>query len=188
MGKEILIGNKVEFLTEDEIIERFRPLITKQIKKWVNQYEYDDLIQNANIGLINAYRRYDINRKCQFITLAIPTIDREIYKMWRCKKKHIRLKTFSSNITDESLDNPIEFIQKIKDDVDIENQVVDKLIYKQVIDIIENMEFKAKQIIKMTYFNNKTQVEIAAEFGITQASVSRKLKRICKNIKEQLQA
>lgn len=53
-------------------------------------------------------------------------------------------------------------------------------------EILQKLKVKERQLIYMRYFKDMTQMEIAAELGISQVQVSRMEKRILKQLKEQL--
>lgn len=54
-------------------------------------------------------------------------------------------------------------------------------------DIINNLPYPDKDIIKLRYFEDKTQNEIAGILGINQVEVSRSEKKILKRIKDKYQ-
>ena len=54
-------------------------------------------------------------------------------------------------------------------------------------DIINNLPYPDKDIIKLRYFEDKTQSEIAGILGINQVEVSRTEKKILKRIKDKYQ-
>ena len=53
-------------------------------------------------------------------------------------------------------------------------------------EILQKLDVKERQLIYMRYFRDMTQMEIAAELGISQVQVSRMEKRILKELKKQL--
>ena len=80
MKKELYFEkDKTTQLTLEECLIKCKSLTTgKLIQKWSNVYERDDLIQMANIGIINAYNSYDVKYKSPFIQYAEYFIRREI--------------------------------------------------------------------------------------------------------------
>ena len=51
---------------------------------------------------------------------------------------------------------------------------------------METLDSKEQDIIKLRYFMNKTQSDIAKKLGISQVQVSRLEKKILKTMKERL--
>jgi RNA polymerase sigma-B factor len=62
-----------------ELIERYLPLARKLARRYAGRGDsYDDLVQVASIGLINAVDRFDPDRGCAFSSFAVPTIVGEL--------------------------------------------------------------------------------------------------------------
>jgi RNA polymerase sporulation-specific sigma factor len=71
--------------------------------------------------------------------------------------------------------NEIQLLDRLAyNDVEKE-QLLDHLLLKQ---LLEKLEEKEQRLIRMRYFENRTQNEVAAEMGISQVQVSRMEKRI----------
>jgi len=71
-------------LARDLLIERFLPLARSVALRYRRSGEpLDDLLQVASLGLIKAIDRFDLDRKMQFSTYAVPTILGEIKRYFR---------------------------------------------------------------------------------------------------------
>lgn len=80
--------------------------------------------------------------------------------------------------------NSIYLIDKIQDGEENESElVIDKLDLK---DTIESLDEKDQKIIKLRYFHNKTQTDIAKELGISQVQVSRLEKKILSKMRNKM--
>lgn len=64
----------------------------------------------------------------------------------------------------------IYVLDQVKDDDNEMDKIADKI---SVMQAMEKLSDKEKQIIKRRFFDNKTQTEMATEIGISQAQVSR---------------
>ncbi len=71
--------------------------------------------------------------------------------------------------------NPVCLADKLADEKDEQEDVIDQMVIEELLSRLEETE---SRIIKMRYFENKTQTEIAAEIGISQVQVSRMEKKI----------
>ena len=65
----------------------------------------------------------------------------------------------------------------------IQSKIIEKLSLE---DIISKLNTRDKKIIKLRYFNCKTQTEVAKILGISQVQVSRIERKILDNIKEEM--
>lgn len=79
--------------------------------------------------------------------------------------------------------NAIYLIDKIADVEDENETLLDHLVVEELMGQLEDTEEK---IIKLRYFENKTQTEIAKEIGISQVQVSRMEKKILLKMRQKL--
>ncbi|MDI6618601.1 MAG: RNA polymerase sporulation sigma factor SigF [Clostridiales bacterium] len=77
--------------------------------------------------------------------------------------------------------SPVFLIDKLSADKDIDADVTDKIALKEV---INKLEPKARQIIILRYFKDKTQTEIAKMLGISQVQVSRIEKKVLAKMRD----
>ena len=81
--------------------------------------------------------------------------------------------------------SPIYLIDKLAETKDENENLIDKLALKE---IINSLGEKEQEIIRLRYFKDRTQTDIAKELGISQVQVSRLEKRILKIMREKLGA
>lgn len=81
--------------------------------------------------------------------------------------------------------SPIYLIDKLAETKDESENMIDKLALKE---IIESLDEREQEIIKLRYFKDRTQTDIAKELGISQVQVSRMEKRILKILRDKLGA
>lgn len=81
--------------------------------------------------------------------------------------------------------SPIYLIDKLAETKDENENMIDKLALEE---IIATLDEKEQKIIKLRYFNDRTQTDIAKELGISQVQVSRMEKRILKILRDKLGA
>jgi RNA polymerase sigma-B factor len=68
----------------DELVIQFMPLAHKLARRYLASGEpYEDLVQIASLGLVNAARRFDPDRGTAFTTFAVPTITGELNRYLR---------------------------------------------------------------------------------------------------------
>ena len=63
----------------DAIIERCLPLADHIARRFANRGEpFEDLVQVARVGLVNAVNRFDTDNGAEFLAFAVPTIMGEV--------------------------------------------------------------------------------------------------------------
>jgi RNA polymerase sigma-B factor len=68
----------------EAIIERTLPLADHIARRFRNRGEpYEDLVQVARLGLINAINRFDVNSGADFLAFAVPTMMGEVRRHFR---------------------------------------------------------------------------------------------------------
>ena len=88
------------------------------------------------------------------------------------------------SINDEKYENNgAEKVNYISNKVDEQAMIVNKIVIN---DMVENLSFRDKAIIKLRFFKEKTQVQVAKMLGMSQVQVSRIEKKILEQMKEKM--
>jgi len=82
-------------------------------------------------------------------------------------------------------ENGKELLETLKSDIDEEQNIVNKIT---VSELIKKLNFRDREIIKLRYFKDKTQTQVANILGISQVHVSRIEKKILKEFRTILMA
>ena len=169
----------------------------------------DDLFQIGCVGLMKAIDHFDVTMNVKFSTYAVPMIIGEIRRYLRDNNsirvsRSVRDLAYKAIYTKEALmkqsevEPGIEQIAKvlevtpedvafaldaIQSPVSLYEDWVEKMLIKAAIDHLSEREHR---IIKMRYYEGKTQMEVANEISISQAQVSRLEKRALKVMKQYL--
>ena len=76
----------------DQLVERFMPLAAQLARRYRNTSQsFEDLLQVANLGLVQAVDRFDPERGLRFSSFAVPTILGEL-------RRHFRDRTWSVHV------------------------------------------------------------------------------------------
>jgi RNA polymerase sigma-B factor len=68
----------------EELVNRYLPFARRLASRYRNNYEsFDDLLQVASVGLVNAINRYDPDNGSPFTAFASPTIQGELKRYFR---------------------------------------------------------------------------------------------------------
>lgn len=162
------------------------PMITGEIKRFLR----DDGMIKVSRSLKETANKVRISRETLSNKLGRePTIE-EISEDIDIDTEEIVM-ALESNAEVESLyktiyqgdGNAIYLIDKLEQSKDESEDMIDKFALKE---IIESLEPKDQDIIRLRYFCDKTQTDIAKELGISQVQVSRLEKKILKTMREKL--
>lgn len=162
------------------------PMITGEIKRFLR----DDGIIKVSRSLKEIAVRVKITREVLNNKLnREPTIE-EISEEIQVPMEDIVM-ALESNTEVESLyktiyqgdGNAIFLIDKLEQVQDDHESVVDRLAIKAIMDTLEPKE---QDIIRLRYFMNRTQSDIAKKLGISQVQVSRLEKKILKTMRDKL--
>lgn len=88
------------------------------------------------------------------------------------------------NTVYQSDGNPIYLIDKISEKEDSNEKIIDSILLKQ---LINNLPDREREIIKLRYFEDKTQTEVAKRVGLSQVQISRIEKKLLSSFREELQ-
>ena len=164
------------------------PMITGEIKRFLRD---DGMIKVSRSLKENATKIRAFREKYSNLYGREPTIE-EIEEELKIEKDEI-LMALETGAEIESLyktiyqsdGSPIYLIDKLAQSKDESENMIDKLALREVIASLDERE---QEIIKLRYFNDRTQTDIAKELGISQVQVSRMEKRILKILKDKLGA
>lgn len=79
--------------------------------------------------------------------------------------------------------NEISLMERMEDEGDEQNEVLNRILVEE---LLKTLTTKEQKIIKLRYFLEKTQTEIANELGISQVQVSRLERKILKDMRNKL--
>lgn len=79
--------------------------------------------------------------------------------------------------------SPVLLIDKIAENGEEDAEMIDRLALKEA---LKSLEPKARQIILLRYFKDKTQIQVAKMLGISQVQVSRIEKKVLQQMRKKL--
>ena len=166
----------------------------------------DDLFQIGCIGLMKAIDNFDLSHQVKFSTYAVPMIIGEVRRFLR-DNNSIRVSRSLRDIAQrtsisreeiiQSLDaiqSPLSLYEPVYSDGGDTLYVMDQISDKKnkednwvqeiaLCEALKKLPKREQRIIKMRFYEGKTQMEIAQEIHISQAQVSRLEKSALKTMK-----
>lgn len=150
---EGLDGNKKSYA---EFLKLFSSFLEKKLlSKISNQSDIDDLIQEILISIHKARHTYDIERRLKPWLISI--INFRVSDYFR---KFYRDRKDQQSPFDENFD--------IADENSVTESVTDN---EDIINIVDTLKDKQREIIKLMYFKDLSVKEIAAQTGYSQSDV-----------------
>lgn len=140
----------------------------------------EDMFQTGILGLLKAINTFDSSKGYKFSTYAFPTVRNELLMAFRKSKRSVIVAFSLDDNADIGNGESVPYAEMIADGKDYEEDVVNSMLAQQ---IFERLSQREKRIFEMAFVENKTQCEIASELGISQAQISRIIRRVGKKRK-----
>lgn len=180
-------------------IEDYIGLAYKVASKFYSKYwdtSADEINSAAFLGLVKAGKRFNEEGGGNFGTFAKVTIEYEIKEsVFRDKGKFIRktvdgkesyerlyIDSLNAEIKSPKVEKRIELIDYLVGDFDM-NKELENIELEIAIDKLDE---SSKEIIRLLYFEGKTQKEVARILGVHQQTVSRCKIRAINSLRESL--
>ncbi|CAM2780924.1 RNA polymerase sporulation sigma factor SigF [Hathewaya histolytica] len=161
----MIMGEIKRFLRDDGIIK-----VSRSVKSTAKQLHYDRENLTNKLGRepsIEELAKYS-NMDKEDIVFALEAISGPQY-------------LYDTIHQDDGA--PVLLIDKISNNYEESESIVDKIALKE---LLRTLDFKARQVIVLRYFKDKTQVQVAKVLGISQVQVSRIEKKVLKQMREKL--
>jgi RNA polymerase sporulation-specific sigma factor len=162
------------------------PMIIGEIKRFLR----DDGIIKVSRNVKNIARKLHYDKEALTKKLdRSPTIE-ELAQYSGINKEEVLIATESVlgmqylyDTIHQDDGSPVLLIDKLSENAEDDKDVVDKLALKEALSCLD---IKARQIIMLRYFKDKTQIQVAKMLGISQVQVSRIEKKVLKQMREKL--
>lgn len=164
------------------------PMIMGEIKRFLRDDGMIKVSRNVkSLAKRVHYYREQLTKKLK----RSPTID-ELAEYVGVEKEEIVFAIESSNNLQYLYDTihqddgaPVLLIDKLSEKKsDDDNNLIEKIALKEA---LRSLDEKARQIIMLRYFKDKTQIQVAKMLGISQVQVSRIEKKVLMQMKKKLE-
>lgn len=163
------------------------PMIIGEIKRFLR----DDGMIKVSRSVKSLARKINIYKEHLSKTLKrTPTIE-ELAEYAGVDKEEIVFAIESANSLQYLYDTihqddgaPVLLIDKLSEEKKCDDNLIEKIALKEA---LRSLDEKARQIIMLRYFKDKTQVQVAKMLGISQVQVSRIEKKVLAQMRERLE-
>lgn len=160
------------------------PMITGEIKRFLRD---DGMIRVSRILKESAAKAYRAKEQLEKARGTEPTME-EISEETGISKEELVLameavaevESFSQTVYSGD-GTPVLLGDRLPDEQDRNEELLNRMLLAQLLELLEEQE---QQIIRLRYFEDRTQVQVAEQLGMTQVQVSRAEKRILKKLRE----
>ena len=205
-NEELMLRLKAgdEAAREKFIVGNMRLVLSLVKRFWSKNANADDVFQAGCVGLIKAIDNFNTDFNVKFSTYAVPMIlvregieerDEEatiekIAAVMQVKEREVvyALDAISDPV---SLYDPVynksgdtlELMDQLFDESQSESIWTERVALREA---MEKLDEREKRILLLRYYEGKTQTEISAEVGISQAQVSRLEKNALGSIRKEI--
>ena len=149
----------------EEIIRKLQPLLISSIRRYYNKpKEYEDLMQDGNLKIIESINSFDGEKGVHFlgyIKLNIKYLYLDKHKEKIHQSLNQQLDDGETEMIDLLVEEEVDFLESIIRD---ENRIIIK-------EALALLTPRQREVIQLYYVKNMNMLEIAEELGISYRTV-----------------
>lgn len=163
-------------MTDDEFVKELYSLVRKYC--WSNHCYSEDLVQDLITTIVDKINQFD-NEKAEFSTWLYTICNNKRLMLLRkenATKRKSNINTLSlNNIVDDQCTESVDLLVDDSDTSSYYKKFIVDIVYSQLSDMAKK------------YFGGVNQVDIATEYGMSQATISRKVKKEINEFKKKFE-
>jgi RNA polymerase sigma-B factor len=175
----------------DRLIRQYLPLVRRLARGHAGRGEQiEDLVQVGSIGLIKAIDRFQLERGVDLASFAIPTINGEIKRHLRDRAWPIRIPRRLQDLDPSLKARVTQLVDGQSGEFDRESLVEpgyelgeDRVTLARSFRVLDERE---RRLLRLGFFENMSQAQIAREVGISQIHVSRLTRRALAKLRNEI--
>ena len=176
---------------EEKVLRDYEKLIYKLANKsylrYSKKYALEDILQEAKVSAIRAYRNYDPSKNTKLITHLYNYINFYLSHYFRANTGLIKIP--SKVLRDETKQKPEivhnDFLYENGFDHQhpfLDNSSIDKKI--QLNELLDSLSDKEKEIIKLIYIEGFTYDEVAIMYNVSRQAINNTANKSIKKLRE----
>ena len=147
----------------------------------------EDMVSIGTIGLIKAVNTFTPERSIKLATYASRCIGNEILMYLRKSSNKRQESSIDEPLNTDCDGNELLLSDILGSDPDVVNRGVEQEAERDLLlECVNRLSDRERHILNLRFFEGKTQMEVSAEVGISQAQVSRLEKSAINQIKKNL--
>jgi len=170
-----MLKQRINNKQEEKVLKQYNDLIFKISNKYFlcynGQYAIEDLLQEARLATIHAYRTFDKSKNVKLITHIYNHINFRFSHYARANTGIIKIP--SRVISDPNKSKPKmidnEFLYENSDNAPFIHFNIDNLLIEQYFNLLSD---KQKKILSMIYLEGYTYDEVANVFKVSRQAVN----------------
>ncbi len=182
--QEMAKGNKE---ARQQLIEHNLRFVVHEIYKKYSHVslDIDELFSIGVVGLIKAVDNFDYTKYVSFSNYAGDIINGNIKNYLRKQGETLKTVSMESFIT--GTDDSLKISDTLTDEKDFTLDIIEQDVYRIIDELVEALTEPEREITKMIFGFSQpepfTQMEVAKILNISQARVSRTIKKVTEKIK-----
>ena len=161
-----------------ELVRSHLPLVRAMARRYARRREeFDDLVQAGSVGLVKAATRFDPSRGVAFATFVTPTVEGEIRRQLRDRRKGTTAARDPVTLDAEEAD-----AESATDPESLATSEYRLLLAGGM----RTLDPRERRIVFLRFHADMTEREIARSVGISQAHVSRLLEGALAKLRTEL--
>ena len=184
--------NNIDKRKEEKMLHDYEKLIYKLANKnylrYNKKYAFEDVLQEAKISAVRAYRIFDTSKNVKLITHLHNYITFYLSHFFRSDTGLIKIP--SRVMSDKSKTKP-ELVQNdFLYDNSTENDLIDTDFYKmsddkfEISNLMQVLNQKEIEILNLIYIEGYTYDEVAIMYNVTRQAINTMAKKSLKKIKD----
>ena len=187
----VLLGREGNHQAMDEVINRYKSIVRKKANTlFLAGADSDDLLQEGMIGLYQAYRDFDPEKKAAFKTFAGICISGQMHKAIEAagRDKHLPLNKYVSLFSEEAEGSEENMAARFdaENGNDPEELYIDRENVKVLVERIKNILSPLEWEVFFCYVNGLTIRQIAEELGKNEKAIGNARDRIRTKITKEI--
>lgn len=181
----VKIKSEIKDLATEEIYKEMKPFLISRFNKLPHFLEFDDYMSLAKITFMRVIKNYKVEFGKAFITYLGIALDSDICTyINRNRDRSVKAISLDQELTTET-DRPIPRYESIEDQR--ATAEMSRAEYRALIKQLTRKVTKEDMLImELYYYKDMSQTEISKIIGMSQVSISRRLKNVLKIMRREI--